>query len=43
MGENLVAGILKNIETLASINANQNISILTGIKKTNIYGRYSRI
>ena len=35
MGENLVAGILKNIETLASINANQNISILTGIKKTN--------
>ena len=35
MGENLVAGILKNIETLATVNANQNISILTGINKTN--------
>lgn len=35
MGENLVAGILKNIETLANVNANQNVAILTGIKKTN--------
>tara|TARA_R110000772_G_scaffold57747_8_gene130705 strand:- start:7846 stop:10374 length:2529 start_codon:yes stop_codon:yes gene_type:complete len=35
MGENLVAGILKNIETLATVNANQNVSILTGINKTN--------
>ena len=36
MGENLVAGILKNIEKLASINVNQNVSILTSINKTNI-------
>lgn len=35
MGENLVAGILKNIETLANVNYQQNISILTSIKKTN--------
>ena len=35
MGENLVAGILKNIQTLSEVNANQNVSILTSINKTN--------
>jgi len=36
MGENLVAGILKNIERLANVNIQQNVAILTSIKKTNL-------
>jgi hypothetical protein len=35
MGDNLVGGILKNIENLANVNVQQNIAILTNIKKTN--------
>ena len=36
MGENLVAGILKNIEIMSNINLNHNIAIITSINKTNI-------
>ena len=35
MGENLVAGILKNIEIMSNINLNHNIAIITSINKTN--------
>jgi len=36
MGENLVAGILKNIERMSEVNINVNYDILLGIKKNNI-------